>query len=249
MRALPAIICIGVLSLVAAGMAVRELPAQEKPPPEKTRRQRIVTDLSGFDLLDTTRVKTQTIVAGATRGADAPSALAPKLGRAFALDPLLTWGCEGNPQSFLVTLWNDAHEEVYRAEVSGRSLRYPPDAPALEPGRTYLWTVSASVSLFGGGGSTPVGILMVAPDQRETIQAELDLVGDFDLYTAGLERARIFTRHRVWYDAIASYTDLIARFPDQAELYEERGMIYAQLDVTQAMADADFARADELAGG
>jgi len=60
--------------------------------------------------------------------------------------------------------------------------------------------------------------------------------------------ALFFMRHRVWYDAIASYTDLIARFPARTELYEERGMIYAQLDVTQALADADFAKADELVG-
>jgi len=238
MRTVPAIICIGVLSLVAAGVAVHELSAQEKPPPEKPRRERIITDLSGFDLLDTTRVKTQTMAAGATRGTVAPLALAPRLGKAHGTNPLFTWNHEGGAQTFVFTLWNDAQEEVYRAEVSGRSLRYPPDAPALEPGRTYLWTVSA-----------PVGILMVAPDQRETIQAELDFVGNFDLYTVGLERARIFTRHRVWYDAISGYTDLIARFPNRAELYEERGMIYAQLDVTQALADADFARADDLAGG
>ena len=86
-------------------------------------------------------------------------------------------------------------------------------------------------------------------EQQWEIRAELDTLRGLEPYTAGLARARLFLRHRVWYDAIAAYTDLIEAYPYRAELYEERGMIYAQLDVTQELAEADFARADELAGG
>ena len=237
-----------VLSVAASLLAAQEAYAQEEKPLERPRRQRVITDLSGFELVDTTKVNTQTIVVGATRGSDDPIPMAPRLGMAYGATPLLTWGFWRGAGGFVVTIWNEVEEQVHRTEVSHNSFRYPPDAPALEPGRFYYWTVSASMALMAGGTSAPVGVLMVPSPQRDRIQVELDRLEGLDPYAAGLARARIFTRHRVWYDAIAEYTDLIEAYPDRAELHEERGMIYAQLEVTQALADADFARADELAG-
>ena len=237
------------LCVAASLLAAQEAYAQEEKPPERPRRQRIITDLSGFDLVDTTKVNTQTIVVGATRGSDDPIPMAPRLGMAYTANPVLTWDLWRGAGGFVVTIWNEYEERVYRAEVSRKSFRYPPDAPALEPGEFYYWTVSASMALMAGGTSAPVGVLMVPSPQRDRIQVELDRLEGLDPYAAGLARARIFTRHRVWYDAVAEYTDLIEAYPDRAELYEERGMIYAQLDVTQALADADFAKADELVGG
>ena len=68
-----------------------------------------------------------------------------------------------------------------------------------------------------------------------------------DPYQVGLKWARAFRDRRLWYDALDAYSGLIARYPERAELYEERGTIYAQLEATKALADGDFARADELA--
>ncbi len=244
------IVCMGAIATAATLLAARELPAQErtKEPRDKPRRDRIITDLSGFDLLDTMKVKTQAMAAGATRSMGVPTALAPRLGEAYGTNPLFAWSHEGQARRFVFIVWNDTQEEVYRAQVPDKSFRYPPDAPPLEPGKAYSWTVAASAALLGAPPSAPVGILVVSFPERESIQEELARIGQEDPYAQGLERARVFTRHRVWYDAIAEYTDLIARYPDRAELFEERGMIYAQLQVTQALAEADFAHADELTG-
>ena len=94
--------------------------------------------------------------------------------------------------------------------------------------------------------SPPAGLLVVSGSQRQEIERALAAITATDPYEQARARARVFTDRRLWYDAVAAYSDLIARFPDRAELYEERGTIYAQLDSTQAAADEDFARAERL---
>lgn len=225
-------------------------PAQSsKKSPEKPKRQRVVTDLSGFDLLEPKKLKRQTMVVGATRGLPRPVALAPRLGKVYAADPVFAWSYEGKAQEFLFVLWNDAKEEVFRAQVTGSSYRYPSEAPRLQAGKTYFWTVEAVSALLGASPSAPVGFLVVSPEQHKEIEQALTRAGGGNSYEAGLARARVFTDHRLWYDALAAYADLIAHHPGRAELYEKRGTIYAQLEATQGLADADFTRAEELLPG
>jgi len=218
--------------------------AGEQPP--KSPRKRVVTDLSGFDLLEAKKVEKQTLVVGATRGLPQPIALAPRLGKIYGLNPVLAWSCKGDATRFNFVLSDDAQKELFRAEVVGTEYRYPPTAPRLEPGKTYFWTVELASKVLGPNPSAPAGFLVISSSQRQEIEQAFAQVKASDPYESGLARARVFTDHRLWYDAIAAYTDLIARFPDRAELYEQRGMIYAQLDATQSLAEQDFSRADEL---
>ncbi len=141
---------------------------------------------------------------------------------------------------------NDAQEEVFRGDASGTSYLYPANAPALEPRKTYFWTVEVSSAILGTVASAPVGFLVVSPGQREEIEKALAGIGSSDPYQAALERARVFTDYRLWYDALGAYTDLIGHYPERAELYDQRGTIYAQLSVTQKLAEQDFASAEEL---
>lgn len=248
-----------VLVLVLA-LAFGPADPQLEPPPKKTetppkdeakekpRRKRVVSDLSGFDLLDQGKVKQESMVVGATRGATPPVLLAPRLGRVYGDRPALEWTDESNPSAFVVALTDEAQEELIRAETATSRWVYPADAPRLEPGRTYFWTVQASSGLFASP-SAPAGLLVVSGAQREEIDRALAAVAAADPYEQGRARARVFTDHRLWYDALAAYGDLIARFPDRPEAYEERAMIYAQLDATQDRADQDFARAETLRAG
>ena len=224
-------------------------PAQESKEVKKPPRKRVVTDLSGFDLLEPSKSRKQTTVVGATRGLPRPVTLAPRLGKLYGPHPVFAWSYEGKTSQFTFVLLNDAQVEVYRAEVASTSFRYPPEAPVFEPGKTYFWVVEVSSAVFGSNSSTPVGLLTVSSSQRGEIEAALARISPDDPYQVGLARARLFTEHRLWYDAIAAYTELIAHFPDRAELYEERGTIYAQLEATQALADQDFARAEQLEMG
>jgi hypothetical protein len=248
-------LCKGVLVLALAagpGFSQHETPPPRKPdtPPkddakENPRRKRVVSDLSGFDLLDQGKVKKESMVLGATRGAAAPVLLAPRLARVYGDRPTFEWSDESKPSAFVVALTDEAQEELVRAETATTLWMYPADAPRLEPGRTYFWTVQASSGLFASP-SAPAGLLVVSGSPREEIDRALAAVGAADPYEKARGRARVFTDHRLWYDAIAAWSDVITRFPDRPEAYEERATIYAQLDSTQARADEDFARAEAL---
>jgi len=218
-------------------------PAKDEAP-EKPRRKRVVSDLSGFDLLDQGKVKKESMVVGAARGFAPPVLMAPRLGRVYGDRPTLEWGDESRPSGFVIALTDESQEELVRTETATTRWVYPANAPPLLPGRTYFWTVQASSGLFAAP-SAPAGLMVLAGSQREEIDRALAAV-TADPYEQGRARAKVFTDHRLWYDAIAAYSDLIARFPDRPEPYEERATIYAQLEATQARADEDFARAEAL---
>lgn len=235
-----------ILGALALATSLLEGQAQPAESGKKPRRPRVVTNLSGFETLDTSKGKRAAMVAGATRGGRPPVVLAPLLGKSFDTNPVFRWRPDGKADRFVFTLWNDAQDEIHRAEVTGTAYAYPASAPALESGKAYSWAVEVSAELMGGTQSAPAGVLFVSTSTREAIRRDLAAIVDPDPYASALARARAFTRHRVWYDAISAYTELIARYPRSAELFEERGMIYAQLGVTRALADEDFVRAEEL---
>ena len=215
---------------------------------DKARRKRVVSDLSGFDLLDQGKMKKESMVVGATRGLAPPVLLAPRLGRVYGERPLLEWSDQSQPAGFVVAVTDESQQEILRTEAATSPWAYPADAPRLEPGRTYFWTVQASSGLFATP-SDPAGLLVMAGAPREEIDRALAAIAAADPYEKARARAKVFTDHRLWYDAIAAYTDLIARFPDRPEPYEQRATIYAQLDATQDRAEADFARAEAVKAG
>jgi hypothetical protein len=215
---------------------------EEKPP---ARPPRVVTDLSGFDLLDPSKTKKQTMVAGATRGMPRATALAPKLAKLYGSNPLFRWSYPGKAQKFVFVLMDDSQAELLRTDVSGTEFRYPAAAPQFAPGKTYFWTVEPSTIMLAEP-SSPVGFVAIPAPQRQEMEQRLMAIKSVDAYAAELQRAQVFTDQRLWYDAIGAYTDLIGEYPDRAELYEWRGTIFAQFEATQPLADNDFARAEEL---
>ncbi|MGH9649528.1 MAG: DUF928 domain-containing protein, partial [Terriglobales bacterium] len=212
------------------------------------KRQRVVTSMAGFDLLASQEVRKQTMVPGGTRGEPSPVPLAPRLGKLYGTNPTFTWSFEDRTrQQFLVMVWDDAQNEVWRADMAGFSYRYPREAPPLEPGKTYFWTVELPAGVLGGLPSAPAGLLMLSREQRAEVERKLQAARNPDAFREGLARAQAFTDARLWYDALAAYGDLIERFPGKAQLYEARGAVYAQIEATRSLAERDWARADELA--
>jgi hypothetical protein len=65
--------------------------AQTKNADAKKPRTRVVTDLSGFDLLEDSKLKKQAGVAAGTRGMPIPVALAPRLGGSMIRFPPLVY--------------------------------------------------------------------------------------------------------------------------------------------------------------
>jgi hypothetical protein len=222
-------------------------PGQKPAPPRTTSapKKRVVIDLSGFDLLEPKKVEKQTVVAGATRGMPSAIALAPRLARLYGQQPTLNWRYDSRADRFMVVFRDDAQNEVFRDETAAKSYTYPASAPRLEPSRTYFWTVEVSAPFSLSEPSTPVGFVVLSDAQTGPIREKLLKSAD-DSYANALARAQLMVDNRLWYDAVATYSDLIGRYPDRPELFEKRAAIYAQLPVTQGLADRDFAHADSL---
>ena len=225
--------------------AKQESTASKPTEAKKPARPRVVTDLSGFDLLDPGKAKKQTMVAGATRGMPRATALAPKLGKVYGSSPLFQWSYPGKAQKFMFVLLDDSQIELLRTEVNGTDFRYPTTAPQFVPGKTYFWTVEPAAALLAEP-SSPVGFVALPASQRQELEQRVAAIKASDAYATACERAQLYTDQRLWYDAIGAYSDLISKYPDRPELYERRGTIYAQLETTQGLADRDFAHADEL---
>src|SRR5277367_287031 len=205
----------------------------------KNNHTRVVTNLAGFDLTDTKRLAGQPMVVGATRGEHPVVPLAPHLGKLYGAHPSFAWSYDDAAAKFAFVITDEADVEVFRAQVSGTRFRYPANAPALQDGKTYFWTVSTPTSPVSSASSYPSGILVVTAPERIEIDKKLAEISG-NGYEAGVARAQVFTDARLWYDAIDAYNALIERFPDRAELYERRGTIYAQLTCTQSLAEEDL---------
>lgn len=244
-----AVLCFCSLFAATAPAAPAPSPstATTKPAATSAKRPRVVTVLTGFDLLDKDALKKQTMAAGASRGeGTVPVALAPHLGKVYDTAPEFCWNDAAGGGNYVLTVWDDAQNVVFRTELKGYRFRYPASAPKLVPGKTYFWTVETPPSMSGSQQSTPVGFEVVAGAQRSAVEQKLAAVTGTDPYAADLARARIYTDARLWYDAVGAYTRLMQKYPARAELYDARGTLFAQLPVTQADADQDFAQAEHL---
>ena len=227
----------------------KQQPAAPAPKAENTKKpehKRLVVNLAGFEMLDPSKMHRERHTVGATRGFPQPQALAPYLGKFYGAGALFAWSYPGKARDFILKITDEEGAEVLHAEVSGTEYRLPETAPRLEPDKSYAWTVEVTPALFGANPSAPVEFVEVSQAERREIEKALKKIKGKDPYQAGGARAKVFTDHRLWYDAIGAYTDLISRYPERAEPYERRGTIYAQIDVTKPLAERDFGRADEL---
>jgi uncharacterized protein DUF928 len=223
-------------------------PTQQKPIEDaknaqqtKSKLKRQYTDLSGFELSPKSDTHGMQI-GGGTRGFGGETTLyAPNKAKAYDLHPVFKWTHPSKAQKFLFVLKDSGGATVFQKEVNGRDWRYADDAPALQPGATYSWTVEPTVSLLGPP-SEPAEILVFGGAERSQILEELSKVGLDDP-----ARADIFVRHRSWYDAVEFLSNLIKQNPSR-DRYEKRAEIYEQAVNTKPLADEDRTAAMLLTG-
>ena len=127
----------------------------------KTARTRVVTNLAGFDLTDTKKLAGQPMVVGATRGEHPVVSLAPHLGKLYGAHPTFAWSYDDPAAKFTFVIADESNTDVFRADVGGTRIRYPANAPALQDGKVYFWSVSTPTSLVSSAASYPSGILVV----------------------------------------------------------------------------------------
>ena len=247
----------GLLLLASAAWAGQQgsTPTQQPPPnpaaPAKAKpRPQVIQDLSGFELSDPAKLNQQTMVVGGTRGfgsvATAPQALAPRLGKLYASTAVFEWSYSGAPGKTRFVLSTEEGKEVLRAKVEPSQRRYTLKNRSLEPGKTYRWHIEIRTGEGQSLESQPAAFVVVSGGERRELEESLAQVQAKDSCGAGLARARVFLDHRVWYDAVAAYSNLIEHCSPRIEFYEERGAIYSQIPATERLAEADFAKADYL---
>lgn len=250
------VLCLGVSIVLACSAQSQQ---QQAPPkgatqpsatasesnPTKHLQKRVHIDLKGFELDKTGQQKPSTQVGGGTRDiGGATVLLAPRLSRVYTAYPIFDWTHSAQAQNFEFRLFDNKGSLLYKSRVTGREFHYPADAPPLQPDTSYEWSVQPEVSLLGAA-SDKSSFVRISSSEIADVSAALDHVGDANEMQLA-QRAQIFTDYRLWFDALAAYSNLIKRYPYNASYHEKRGEIYDQLSVTGALAEEDFAMADKL---
>jgi hypothetical protein len=207
-----------------------------------TRKKLDDSDLKGFDVSDPKSVGHT--AGGLTRGdVKIPSAklLAPGTARLYGAEALFQWAPIGPTDGYIIFIVDDAGTYFVHQNLSDTSFKLT-SLGKLKPGETYDWKIQTLPATIPG---EPQHLVVVGGPERQKIAAEL-AKNPGDSYDAQFARARIFVAHKLWFDAIGAYTDLIAKFPDRAQPYEDRGAIYSQVEATKKRGEADLAKAATL---
>ena len=206
--------------------------AQAAASTQGSKPVRVRTQMDGFDLSKQSG-KSANQIGGASRDLGTPKLYAPNLGRAFTTNPEFHWAAADIGAKVTFKLMTQNGQTVYEVPTTEDHLRYPGDAPALKAGDTYKWTIVPENDMLGGPPQ-PVAFVIVSGAERDAIQGELKAATD------ATATAQVFVKHRVWYDAVQEYSDVIARMPNDSPARAARGELYDQLPVTKGLADADW---------
>ena len=222
-------------------------PDPKSPPPpanNKPKRKVLDADLSGFDISDNKSDKKVTTMLGGSRTAAIPSAilLAPKKAKFYGYHALFSWSFSGHNEGYVFLLRDEDETQWVRTVVKEPRYLAEPIFDKLESGVTYYWRVQVLPNPLA---SEPLEFVTVSSEERRVIYNALAAIPAGDSYDSGLARAQLFTDHRLWFDALGAYDDLIANYTNRRELYEQRAAIYAQVPATKSLSEADLARAEK----
>jgi hypothetical protein len=240
------------IALVCSGQTQQPAGSQNGKPANAdssaSHSKRVRADLSGFDLAPKKPSTDSSVqIGGGTRGGlPGPFLYAPHRAKSYSANPTFYWGQPGAMNEFTLRVYDSSDDIVFEVTVHGKSYTYPSSAPALKPGETYSWTVQLASGLMAEPAE-PVELVVQSLSERAPVKSALAPISGHGLQDQ-LRRAQIFEDARIWYDAVASYSDVIAKFPDQPEAYKRRGEIYDQIPETRDLAEADFANAEKLQG-
>ena len=217
-------------ALVFTGLLVAPDVTAQTPPVNTQRPVRVRAKMEGFDLSSQTG-KAPNQIGGASRDlGGSPTLYAPQLGKAYSKQPTFYWSAGDDSQKVLFRLMSDKGATIFESTMTENHFTYPADAPALAPGSTYRWTVKPENDILGGA-PVPADFVIVGGTERAALAGA----------TGPEAKAKIFVDHRVWYDALSTYTDAIQAHPDRRDLVRDRAALYDQLPATQPLADRDLA--------
>jgi len=222
------------LTLASAAILCTHAPAQ---PPAQTSTPakppaRVRTQLQGFDLSPQTG-KSANQVGGASRDLGTPRLFAPSSGKAFSTTPVFYWGTAqaGDKVTFKLTAMNG--ETLCQVSSTAGHFKDPDDAPSLQPGASYRWTIIPENDMLGGAPQPATFVIVTGPE-RDAISKEWTAAG------RPSDKSMVFVNHRVWYDALDSYSETLDLMPSDQTARAGRATLYDSLPVTKELAEADW---------
>jgi hypothetical protein len=237
--------------LFASTNQAQQPPAKPDPSAAKTAdkpKRKLDADLSGFDVSDDKSNKQVSTMLGGSRTAAIPSAtlLAPKRAKFYGASALFPWTFAGHNEGYVIIVTDEDETQLIHQQVKEPHYLFDPAKAKLRPGETYYWRVQVLPNPLA---SEPLEFVIVSAEEHQDIDNEIAAIPSGDPYQAAFARARVFADHRLWFDALGAYTDLIAKYPNNPEPYEDRGAIYAQISTTKSLSEADLATAARLSKG
>ena len=206
------------------------------PSPQRRALPKPPSGARGFEKYAGQDSSSRLIAGGATRGVNPRRPVAPFEGAAYEALPFFAWEIEPGSRTYHFALYEGDVEKdasariVYQTDVTALELRYPKDAPKLEPGKLYSWRVSTPTATGKEDGPAARIVILAGPDAAEIRQA---------LKTAGLEspktpadkldQAQVFENFGVWYDALRIASEL-AQNPNDKEAQAYYDALLEKLD-------------------
>lgn len=223
--------------------------AQQPPPkadPSAAKpKRKLDADLSGFDVSDDKSDKKVSTMLGGSRSAAVPSAtlLAPRRAKLYGASALFPWSFAGHNEGYVIVITDEDETQLVHQQVKEPRYHFDPAKTKLQPGQVYYWRVQVLPNTLA---SEPLEFVVVSSEERAAIDNAITAIPSGDAYQSALARARVFTDHRLWFDALGAYDDLIAKYPDHPDAYEDRSAIYSQIPATKSQAESDQATAAKL---
>jgi hypothetical protein len=176
--------------------------------------------------------------------ADALRCLAPSSARVRGTQPQFRW-TGGDPAMELVLTVYDAEKSVWSGRVTGTSLEYPADAPALASGVRYSWAVASDDPLqIPPLRSSAAYFECMDAASAAAVEAELSALAKSEMSEQGraLAKASVLYGHGLLDEAIA-HTEQVISTNASAELQT----ILAQLYVEAGRIEDALIQMDRLA--
>jgi hypothetical protein len=228
------------LTMSPWSVARPQQPKSDAPPAKP--KKKLDADLSGFDVSDGKSDKKVATMLGGSRSTAVPSAtlLAPKRAKFYGASPLFSWTFTGHNEGYVLIITDEDEAQLEKHQTKEPRYALVTSNATFQPGETYYWRVQVLPNPLA---SDPLEFVMVSAAEKAAIDKEIAAISQGNAYDTALARARILVDHRLWFDALGAYDDLIAKNPNRAELYEDRATIYAQLSVTRPQSEGDLVRA------
>lgn len=153
----------------------------------------------------------------------------PRNSRVLESHPVLAWYATADFDEFEVRLL-DGSGEVWSTTVTESQVTYPDDAPALEPGKEYVWQVTG-IAMLDEIGSEMAPFAVVDDATRTTVREEADgirtmFTDDSDASSRDYLLGALYAREGLINEAIQAFSRIAERHPDSPIAHEILGKLY-----------------------